>query len=243
MKTFPQPFRYGFLPGLLLLISGGLSAQGLQPTLTHDLVKGNVLNEREGGVSGVLEFHDPETDKMVEKTNLDANGFYEIMLPKSSSYYFLIRNGKFTYFFKDESHILKTSTDQVQSTITVDFQVYQYEAGTSIILHDLNFATNLFDITDNHKPSLRYLADFLRANPKMKIQVGGHTDNVGSEVSNTELSMSRAKAVMDYLVKNENINDNRVSYYGYGETRPISSNETEAGRALNRRTSFIIIEN
>ena len=75
----------------------------------------------------------------------------------------------------------------------------------------------------------------------MKIEIGGHTDNIGSQEHNLKLSQNRAKAVFDYLVAN-GINSSRLSYKGYSFSKPISNNETEQGRALNRRTEFIVTE-
>jgi outer membrane protein OmpA-like peptidoglycan-associated protein len=86
---------------------------------------------------------------------------------------------------------------------------------------------------------LNKLITFLNKNSTVNIEISGHTDNVGSAESNKVLSENRAKAVYNYLIQN-NISDNRLTYRGYGEEKPISDNNTEKGRALNRRTEFII---
>ena len=81
------------------------------------------------------------------------------------------------------------------------------------------------------------LIAYLIKNPELNIEIQGHTDDLGNDIDNLILSDKRAKAVYDYLtvrVKNE------LSYEGYGESIPITSNETEIGRSLNRRTSFVI---
>ena len=74
----------------------------------------------------------------------------------------------------------------------------------------------------------------------MKIQIIGHTDNVGSDTDNKNLSESRAKAVYDKLIE-KGIDNIRVSYKGMGESQPIADNDTEKGQQTNRRTEFIII--
>ena len=84
------------------------------------------------------------------------------------------------------------------------------------------------------------LADYLASNKGIKIEIGGHTDNQGSESYNERLSSDRAKAVYDYLV-NKGIDSKRMTYKGYGMSKPIASNDTEEGRALNRRTEFTIV--
>ena len=78
--------------------------------------------------------------------------------------------------------------------------------------------------------------------PSLKIEISGHTDNVGSESFNELLSQRRADAVVNYLL-GKGVAKNRLSAKGYGQSMPVNSNETAEGRALNRRTEFEIIEN
>ena len=87
---------------------------------------------------------------------------------------------------------------------------------------------------------LNTLIDYLNKNPKIKIAIEGHTDNVGKAKENQILSENRAIAVYNYLTQN-NIAENRLSYKGYGESKPLVPNESENGRRINRRTSFKII--
>lgn len=78
-------------------------------------------------------------------------------------------------------------------------------------------------------------------NSKMKIEISGHTDAVGSDVDNMNLSNNRANAVMQYLLK-KGVNGNRLTAKGYGETKFIAPNDTEKGKQKNRRVEFVIIE-
>jgi outer membrane protein OmpA-like peptidoglycan-associated protein len=75
----------------------------------------------------------------------------------------------------------------------------------------------------------------------MKVSINGHTDNVSGAEFNQTLSENRAKAVYDYLVS-KGVDSSRLTYKGYGLTKPLASNDTEEGRAKNRRTEFVIIE-
>jgi len=81
---------------------------------------------------------------------------------------------------------------------------------------------------------------FLTNNPGVRIEIGGHTDAVGNDASNQVLSEQRAKSVTAYLVTNK-VDAARLESKGYGKTKPVASNETEAGRAMNRRTEFSIL--
>ena len=76
----------------------------------------------------------------------------------------------------------------------------------------------------------------------MVVEVGGHTDNLGADEVNMTLSHERAKSVRNYMVK-AGIGSEKMQAKGYGETEPIADNETEEGRAVNRRTEFVILEN
>jgi len=80
----------------------------------------------------------------------------------------------------------------------------------------------------------------LQQNSDLKIEIGGHTDNVGSAKDNQILSENRAKSVYNYLLKNQ-IELNRLSFKGYGQNKPIDTNDTEKGRANNRRTEFRVV--
>jgi outer membrane protein OmpA-like peptidoglycan-associated protein len=77
-------------------------------------------------------------------------------------------------------------------------------------------------------------------NPSLKVEISGHTDNLGNATENIKLSTNRAKAVVDYLV-NKGIAANRLTYKGFGSTKPIADNGTEKGRAKNRRTEFTVV--
>lgn len=103
------------------------------------------------------------------------------------------------------------------------------------------FEYNSAKITDNARASLEKLRAFLENNPTLRCEIGGHTDNIGTEGRNMQLSADRAKAVQDYLI-DKGINAARLSYKGYGESKPVASNATPYGRSLNRRTECRIIK-
>jgi len=108
-----------------------------------------------------------------------------------------------------------------------------------VVLRNVFFKTDSYELLPESKAELNTLTDFLKSNPSIHIEVEGHTDDIGSEEYNLNLSQARAKEVFNYLV-NSGINQNRMSYKGFGYSKPISSNDTEEGKALNRRTEFRI---
>lgn len=122
-----------------------------------------------------------------------------------------------------------------------DVPLSRIEAGKEVVLKNVFFETAKFDLKPTSKAELDKLVTFLDENPNLKIELGGHTDNVGNKKDNQILSDNRAKAVKDYLVSN-GIDATRLLTKGYGDTSPIADNETEEGRAENRRTAFKVVE-
>lgn len=104
------------------------------------------------------------------------------------------------------------------------------------------FDFNKYEIKDDIKNSLNTLARALKTNKDIRIKIDGYTDFIGSEGYNLELSVKRAKAIKNYLISKGAI-ENNISIEGYGEQNPVSSNNTENGRARNRRVEFIISRN
>lgn len=113
------------------------------------------------------------------------------------------------------------------------------ELGRKLIIENLLFQTAKYDLPDSVR-ELDLLADFMIARPNVAIIVEGHTDAVGSFATNDLLSKNRANSVKDYLVK-RGVSEFRIQTQGYGERKPIATNETEFGRKLNRRTEIIIV--
>jgi outer membrane protein OmpA-like peptidoglycan-associated protein len=106
-------------------------------------------------------------------------------------------------------------------------------------LDNINFGTNSADLARESEHILREFAAYLKANPQLKVAIHGHTDNVGDDRANLLLSENRAEAVNQFLVR-QGIEGARLSYLGLGESKPVTTNDTPAGRALNRRTEFVI---
>ena len=116
------------------------------------------------------------------------------------------------------------------------------ENGNKVVLKNIFFDTNKYDIKPESKIELQKLILFLVENPKVVIEISGHTDNVGNDALNQTLSQNRAKEVYNYLLS-QGVPPDRLTYKGYGKTQPIANNATEDGRRQNRRTEFKIIAN
>ena len=109
-----------------------------------------------------------------------------------------------------------------------------------IILHNLFFATNETTILPESKSSMQDLYDLMNENPEIRIRITGHTDNVGSDEANQKLSEGRANSVREELIR-RGIAPERIEAEGKGESQPITTNDTEEGRAQNRRVEFVIL--
>ncbi len=108
-----------------------------------------------------------------------------------------------------------------------------------VVLHNIFFDTGSAQFLPESKAELNRLQQFLQSNPSVRIEIHGHTDNVGTEQANQLLSEQRAKAVCDYLILG-GIAPDRLRYKGFGERIPVASNDTAEGRQKNRRTEFVI---
>jgi outer membrane protein OmpA-like peptidoglycan-associated protein len=132
------------------------------------------------------------------------------------------------------------STTPKQKVITPELDRAKITKGTVIQVNNLYFKADSFNFQSNSIASLREVYDFLVENPDVKIEIGGHTNNVPSSDYCDRLSTSRAKSVVDYLIE-KGIADDRLSYKGYGKRFPIASNDTKAGRAKNQRVEIKIM--
>jgi outer membrane protein OmpA-like peptidoglycan-associated protein len=143
------------------------------------------------------------------------------------------------YLFFSENYTLSKElkpSDVFQANINLT----PIAAGEKIILKNIFFASGSAKLEETSRAELKKLKDFLNTNATLKIEIGGHTDDVGADEANLKLSQDRANAVKAYLLEN-GIAEQRVSAKGYGETKPVSVNTSEEGRKQNRRTEFSIL--
>ena len=126
--------------------------------------------------------------------------------------------------------------------VNKDIELKNIKVGSNIALRNVFFNSGKWDVKSDSYAELDRLVALLSDIPSLKIEISGHTDNVGSVSFNELLSQRRADAVVNYLA-GKGVDKKRLSAKGYGQSKPVNSNETAEGRALNRRTEFEIIEN
>jgi len=186
-----------------------------------------------------FELIDLKTGKVAIQSYADEKtGAYLVCLPINQDYALNVSHEG--YMFHSENFTLTGGT--VTQPFEKNVGMKKIKVGESVVLKNVFFETAKFDLKDRSRVELDKLVAFLVKNPKMKIELGGHTDNMGDKKMNQVLSENRAKAVFEYLVK-KGINADRLSTKGYGDTMPIADNGTEDGRAENRRTEFKITAN
>ncbi len=123
-----------------------------------------------------------------------------------------------------------------------DIPLQPIHEGFRVVLRNVFFDTDSYTLKPSSLPELERLLLLLEQNPGLNIEISGHTDDTGSFEYNLSLSEKRARRVYDFLVE-EGIDPERLRYAGYADTQPVDTNQTEEGRAMNRRTEFRVLQN
>lgn len=175
---------------------------------------------------------------ILESSSDVVNGDFLACLVSGKEYALNVsKNG---YLFHSENFSLEQTKDNEPYILEIPLQPIR--AGKRVILKNIFYESGSYTLKDASKIELDKLIEFLATYPAIIIQINGHTDNVGEASFNLKLSTNRAKAVYEYLV-GRGVAQNRIRFKGFGAEKPISNNETEKGRALNRRTEFEIVAN
>jgi outer membrane protein OmpA-like peptidoglycan-associated protein len=131
---------------------------------------------------------------------------------------------------------------ELVSTKEIKLDSIDYKVGDRITLENIFFEFDKATLLPASETELDKLVDIMTDYPFLRIEISGHTDNVGSAEYNKKLSQQRAKSVVDYLI-DQDVNPARLTFKGYGAEKPLTSNATDEGRATNRRVEFLIISN
>lgn len=183
-----------------------------------------------------LNLIDLERSQVVATTISDTTGNYQIHLPLVKNYGIEI-NAKDYMFLLDVVNLPATVSG---TEVFKNFSMAKLEVGAKVILKNIYFETGKAALKSESFSELDKVLKFLQENSDLKIEISGHTDNVGSLKANTNLSEARAKAVVEYMSAH-GILAQRLVYKGYAFNQPIAPNNTPSGRQLNRRVEFKIL--
>ncbi len=172
----------------------------------------------------------------VFKSN-STSGKYLVSLPAGKNYGIAVK--KESYLFHSENFDIPLETASYQE-VEKNVDLKKVEVGQSIVLKNIFFDFDKATIRPESANELERLIKLLNENPTLKIELGSHTDSKGSDDYNQKLSQSRSQSVVLYLISKA-ISTDRLVAKGYGETVPVATNDTDAGRQENRRTEFKIL--
>jgi len=185
-------------------------------------------------LEATFELIDLVTGETFIKSTSDAvTGEFLVSIPANKNYALNVsKNG---YLFHSENFSIKESKQNEPYVKNVELT--PMSVGTAVVLRNVFFETGSAELKTESTTELNKLVDLLKKNPSMKIEISGHTDNVGSKESNLKLSDNRSKSVSTYLIS-KGIEADRLTNKGFGDSKPMDTNDTEQGRANNRRTEF-----
>lgn len=175
--------------------------------------------------------------RIIETYSNNVSGDFLVCIPSGKDY--ALNVSKEGYLFYSENFSLKNYKSAQPYYLNVLLQ--KLKVGANVVLNNVFFASNSYELLSESKVELDKLVGLLTANPSLRIEIGGHTDDVGKDEDNQILSERRAEAVRSFLIKS-GILEGRITFKGYGETNPIVPNDTDSNRSKNRRTEFKIIE-
>ena len=239
-----QPLIAGTEDNLIASSKASIKAEVKQETVEVKkvrltIMKGTITDsETNQPLESEIEIVDLEKDEVYATLSSNAStGKYLISLPSGKNYGITAKTDGYL-FHSENVNVPATSSYQ---EIIKDIKLKAINVGATIVLANIFFDFGKATLRDLSKTELDNLIKLLNVDyPKMTIEIGGHTDNVGSLETNTKLSANRAKAVVDYLIEH-GVAKERLSYKGYAYQNPIDTNDTEEGRQNNRRVEFKII--
>ena len=200
-------------------------------------ISGNLLDRNNQPVSAEIRWEDLQTGKKVGQSKSDpSDGSYYIVLPLGKIYgYYVEKDG----FFPISNNIdLKNNAKPIAIDSNIDLVTFKQmiDEGIAVPINNLFFETGKFTVLSNSNPELKRIAKIIQSK-NLKVVIEGHTDNVGEDTANLTLSEQRANAVKEFLVK-EGCNPSQLSTKGFGKTKPLAPNDTDKGRAKNRRVEL-----
>jgi len=203
------------------------------------LVKGRILDEEtKQPIYADIEIVDLSTNEEIAdfKSN-QTTGNYLISLPSGVNYGISVKADG--YLFHSENFNIDSTAEYKE--VNKDIFLKRIKVGSIVVLNNIFFDFGKATLRPESTNELDRIVKLLSENPKIVVEISGHTDNVGSAAYNKKLSGDRAKSVVDYLIS-KGIAPANLSSKGYGFDQPIAPNDTEVGRQMNRRTEFKILD-
>jgi OOP family OmpA-OmpF porin len=209
--------------------------------LTPDPVKlvlnGKVTNKKTGApVNAKVVITKRGLDSLNFTVAPDSLGVYSQEVPSTGMYYFTASQAGFL----NTVDSLNYDSDEV-TPMTKDLVLQPIEVGTVVRLKNIYFDYSKASLKKESFLELEKVVTFLNENPTVEIEIQGHTDSDGPDAANLSLSQSRSQSVVNYIIS-QGISKGRLRAKGFGETKPIDSNQTPAGRANNRRVEFTVLK-
>lgn len=200
---------------------------------------GRVYNARNmRGIAATFQLIDLETgDVVMEAASNDGEGDYLISLPTQASYAFNVSEPGYLFY---SDHFQMDDEYSNLDPFVKNIPLEPVKTGRMVVLNNVFFDTDKYMLKKESTIELDKIFDFLQLNANVRVEISGHTDNTGAEQHNMELSENRASEVVKYL-ESKGISKERMTAKGYGDTMPVASNDSEDGRAKNRRTELKII--
>ena len=184
-----------------------------------------------------IDLIDLATSKVIQSVDSDpVTGEYLLVLTEGSEYALNVDENGYLFY----SAFFDFKNPGSFNPVKLDVYLQSVKKGKSVVLNNIFFNTNSYQLEDKSRTELDKVVTFLQKNPDVRIEFGGHTDDVGADKDNMQLSLKRAEAVYQYILS-KGIAAARLKYKGYGETKPVADNTTEEGRKQNRRIEFIIL--
>lgn len=239
-KELESPMQQDFIASEAQPLNSNLMEQQVEVvTVPMTLLRGRILDDKESEpLEATIELFDNETEELLAEFNSNPEtGEYVISLPAGKNYAIAVQAED--YLFHSEN--INISEASVSREIINDIRLKKVEVGESIVLNNIFFDTGAAQLRPESYAELGILYQLMVDNPSLKIEISGHTDNVGSASVNQRLSEQRARAVVEFLIE-RGIDKERLTFKGYGFDKPIATNDTAEGRQLNRRTEFEIVE-
>lgn len=201
-------------------------------------VHGKVFNKKtEEAVSAVIELTNLKSGKPLTTIATDKNGIYLITLPVGKDYAFTVSKPGFLFY---SNHFFLQKDAVKWEPYKIDIPLQPIETNARIVLKNIFFDFDKHSLRPKSYNELNKVVRLLQQNPSLSIRINGYTDNRGTEEHNQLLSQQRADAVVNYL-KSKGISPERLSAKGLGEKNPVAPNDTEEGRAQNRRTELEVV--